>query len=195
MSRRTEIVQAAKEIAFSAGMADVTVRNVATHVGIGASTLRYYFPTQRQLLETVLREVFDAQLGDLRIDDRSVSPGVRLTECMQQFLPSTSSDIPQLRGWLAGYSAVLDTGADVDGVSAVTTFSDQARSRVTRWLSLLQSEGVPVLTDSRQAATILLAAVNGLALELVTPGTPEDVDSARRALAHVIAGTVIRDRA
>jgi len=194
VDRRAEILQAAKEIAATEGMGEISVRNVATRVGIGASTLRHYFPTQRQLFDTVLSEVFDAHLEDLRINDSSVSPVIRLTECMQQFLPATEADLPQLEGWLAGYVSVLEPRPSDQG-SAVLTLTGQARGRVTQWLSILQSEGVLRLHDTEQAATILLATVNGLTLELITPGTPESVKSVRRALTHVVSGTVVNTQA
>lgn len=195
MDRRGQILQAAREIAATQGMGEISVRNVAASVGIGASTLRHYFPTQRELFDTVLSEVFDAHLEDLRIHDSSVSPVIRLTECMQQFLPPTDADLPQLEGWLAGYAAAEGPSATNHGSAVLTTFAGQARARVTQWVSLLQHEGALRLTDTQQAASILLATVNGLTLELITPGTPESSESVRQALNQVINGTVINTQA
>lgn len=193
MDRQAEILRAAREIAVAEGMGEISVRNVAARAGIGASTLRHYFPTQHQLLDAVTGDVFDAQLEDLRIHDSSIPPAIRLTECMQQFLPSTAAEVPQLEGWLASYTAMGRHSSGQDS-AVLATLSRQGRGRVTQWLSILDSEGVLRLRGAAQAATILLAVVNGLALELLTPGTPESVDTVGQALTQVIHGTVIETR-
>ncbi|QTV79795.1 TetR/AcrR family transcriptional regulator [Microbacterium sp. NIBRBAC000506063] len=87
VDRRKQILAAARELAATGGLAAVSVRSVATRAGIGASTLRHYFPTQQELHDAVLGATFDANLRDLRIAETAVSAEDRLVECLWQFLP------------------------------------------------------------------------------------------------------------
>ena len=52
--RRGQIVDAAVAIARVEGLPGLSVRRVATAADVGASTLRHYFPTQRELHEAVI---------------------------------------------------------------------------------------------------------------------------------------------
>ena len=53
-TRREEIVLAAADLAAERGLSAVTVRAVAARAGIGASTLRHYFPTQSELYHAMV---------------------------------------------------------------------------------------------------------------------------------------------
>lgn len=191
MDRRAEILRAAGQIAVDEGIGAISVRNVAGRAGIGASTLRHYFPTQQDLFDAVLGETFNAHLEDLRINDSSVPPVVRLTECMAQFLPPSDAHIPQLEGWLAGYTAALGPGRSDQGRAVLSTLSRQARERVNQWLTVLGAEGALRMPSIEHAGTILLATVNGLSLELITPGTPARLETARDVLGQVIGAAVV----
>ena len=83
--RREEIIQAAIELAQKEGPKAATVRAVAQHVGIGASTLRYYFPTQGDLGRAVAERLISSATPDLNIRDSSQPPHEWLTECIIQF--------------------------------------------------------------------------------------------------------------
>lgn len=191
VDRRAEILRAAQEIAVAEGVSGLSVRAVASRAGIGASTLRHYFPTQHHLFDAVLGQVLNAQLEDLRISDTSVPPAVRLTECMQQFLPADDASVPQLEGWLAGYAAAFGPGRSEQGRAVLATLSRHARDRVSQWLAVVDVEGMLRPPSTEQAATILVATVNGLSLELITPETPINLETARQALTHVIAATIV----
>ena len=65
---RERIVAAAKRIVVAGSGAKPSVRTVAAEAGVGASTLRYYFPTQRALLDAVLESVYAEALPDEGID-------------------------------------------------------------------------------------------------------------------------------
>ena len=90
MSKRDEIIAAAIRLAEGSqpGQANLSVRAVAKEAGVGASTLRHYFPTQADLHEAVALRSIDTVINDFSIADSSRAPADRLYECCAQFLPT-----------------------------------------------------------------------------------------------------------
>ncbi|MFC6355905.1 TetR/AcrR family transcriptional regulator [Luethyella okanaganae] len=186
-NRREQIVAAAAQIAAQSGTAALSVRAVAQKAGVGVGTLRHYFPSQKDLYSEVLDRIFDAQLDDLNIDDGTTSPARRLAECMRQFLPAEDGRISELEGWLALYTSALGRDRTDAGARLLTAFNQRARTRVDRWLSTLHTDR----TRRSQHVVLLLALVDGLCLELLTPETQLTVQDARETLDEVISCVVI----
>ncbi|MCL3861775.1 TetR/AcrR family transcriptional regulator [Actinotalea sp. K2] len=191
IDRRSQILRAAHEIATTDGLSGVSVRHVAARAGIGASTLRHYFPTQQDLFDAVLGTMLDAQLSDLRIKDATVAPAIRLTECVAQLLPATDADVVRLEGWLAGYAAAIGPTRTEQQRAVLAALSRRARDRVGGWLAVLDAEDALRSPDLDQAAIILLAMVDGLALGLITPEGGATLERAREALARVVEAAVV----
>lgn len=168
--RRDAIIAAARELVAEAGMGSLSVRAVAARAGIGASTLRHYFPTQQDLYDAVLGASFEEHLADLRIRDTGVAPALRLTECLWQFLPERDADDRLLEQWLAQYLAVLSPDASGDNRRAWEALVKHGRQRIIDWLQILADEGLLRDDDPARPARLLVAVVDGLALDLITPG-------------------------
>lgn len=190
--RRAQILRAAQQVVAERGVAALSVRNVAARAGIGPSTLRHYFPSQHALYDAVLGQAFNAQLDDLRITDTSAPPARRLAECMAQFLPPDETRVPELEAWFAGYAAALGPTRTDQGTRLVHTLSAHARERVGRWLAVLEAEGALAARDRERSTTLLLAVVDGLCLQLLTPGSHATVALTRDILADVIDGLIAR---
>jgi len=188
--RRQEIVRAAKQLVAESGISALSVRSVAARTGIGASTLRYYFPTQHALYTEVVVGTFDAELDDLRIHDQSVPPQRRLTECLAQFLPVDDKAVPQLDAWLSFYRMATGPERTEQGERLLAVFSQRARQRVAAWLAVLADEGVLASADSRAQTTMLLALVDGLCLSLLTPESDTTLEEAHALLAD-LAGMLV----
>lgn len=189
--RREQIVQAARGLAMEQGVSALSVRAVADRAGIGASTLRHYFPTQRALHDAVMQELFDAEVSDLRIEDRSLDPVTRLSTCMLQFLPTVEQGVAPLGAWLAMYAAALGPEGTAAQQQMLEVVEASARRRVRGWLAQLDREGVLRAGDPELHASTLLVVVDGLALGLLTPGSPLDADGVVAILRSVVAGCVV----
>ncbi|QBI18465.1 TetR/AcrR family transcriptional regulator [Egibacter rhizosphaerae] len=186
--RRAEILRAAREIAMRGGLAAISVRSVAAEAGIGASTLRHYFPTQRELHDAVAAALMDEQLDDLRIADAGLDPAARLTECLAQFLPQSDERIHDLDRWLALHHAVRKGEADPAPLAAM---SARAAERIDAWLETLAEEGV--LRDAprqRHLATVL-AVVDGVCLGLLTGTSLATVADALEVVDATVRHTVV----
>lgn len=195
LDRRAQILEAARALLTEQGMGGLSVRGVAARAGIGASTLRHYFPTQRDLHRAVFQEALDAQVHDLRMHDGSVPPTDRLTECLLQFLPSAEGQARQvLPQWVAGLAATAEsvaasTGAEGEadlGSVVRSTLQERGDERIRSWLAVLAEEGVVPQSDPTPAI-LLTAVIDGLTLRLATsPSSTFGVAQARALLADAV---------
>lgn len=190
--RREQILRAGQEVAADEGIHAASVRRVAARAGVGASTLRYYFPTQQDLVDALLGPTLDDRIGDLRIADASLPAAERLAECLRQFLPATAGEVPQLERWLSAYAAAFGTDGTSSARTVLTALTARGRIHVEGWLDRLDAEGTLRPEARDHAATVLLALVDGLCLELLTPGSPVGLADAHRALDVVITTSVVR---
>lgn len=190
--RREQIVRAAREVIAEKGTAGFSVRAVAARAGIGASTLRYYFPSQRDLYEAVFGAAFDATLLDLRIRDASVPPGERLAECLVQLLPPAPPPEQAVERWLDVVTATFGPDGAPEARLAWSAVSRRARSRVTAWLAALAAEGALAadVASVDRHARLLLTVVDGLALGRLVPIERLDEAQERSVLADAVAAVL-----
>lgn len=184
--RREQIVAAAEEIRAEDGWSGVSVRAVARRTGIGASTLRYYFPTQRDLHDALVARSMQAQLGDLRLRDTSVPAPARLTECVGQFLPTPDAGRGEVEALMSTYLAAMGPSATDAGTQLLAAMAGQARERVDSWLEALMAEGAIDELEPAPLVTLLLAVVDGLCLEMVTPASAVTPGRAHELLADAV---------
>src|SRR5699024_10081250 len=155
LSKREDIIAAAIRLAERSepGQANLSVRAVAAEAGVGASTLRHYFPTQSELHEAVALRSIDTVISDLSITDSSIDPGQRLFQCCAQFLPTHERRELQLELWFSMHLHALGPEK-----AAVSRRPLEHGHRVTydclhRWLNTLAAEGHLDSSETAPAAT------------------------------------------
>ncbi|NYF09213.1 AcrR family transcriptional regulator [Leifsonia sp. AK011] len=190
MSRRDEIVEAAQAVFAEGGASAITVRSVAARAGIGASTLRHYFPTQRDLHDAIFSAAFDASLDDLRISDSSVPARERLAECIQQFITPVDAPGNALERWVESLATMITSRASEEMRTAWSAFARQAHTRVRSWLDVLAAEGALLPGSTDRQARMLLALVDGLALAMMVPESRPTSEQVRETLDDAIAAIV-----
>lgn len=184
--RRERIVVAARSLVAKDGLGALTVRKVAKEAGIGASTLRYYFPSQDALYAAVIGEEFDRTLSDGRIHDSSLDASDRLLECLQQFLPKSPQDLRLISHWAAGLvSANPHTEPELTK-RILDLVAERAHDRVAHWLELLHAEGCLHEEQPSTTVTLLCALVNGLSMDLASNTPSVGWDEASFILRNVI---------
>lgn len=169
MSRRDEIIEAAIRLAESGEQrrTPLSVRAVAKEAGIGASTLRHYFPTQADLYIEVARRSMQMQIGDFRIDDASIPPRERLYEVLSQFLTTHEHRDAQLELWLAMHFNALGPNPR-EGSQALLEYAHEITyDCLHRWLGVLADEGHLDPAEVGRAATILFTAIDGMGLHSI----------------------------
>lgn len=192
MDRRDSILAAARAVVAEGGIAALSVRTVAARAGIGASTLRHYFPSQRELYDAVVGALFHGTVEDLRIADRSVDPLERLLDCVGQFLPAEDAP-PALAGWFAMFASAAGSGSTEQGRVLLERLAADSRSRISRWIVLLAEEGVLRRGPLDQHVELILALLDGLCLRMLTPGSGTTTAGARVLLAAALERAVVRD--
>lgn len=85
-STRERIVDAAEALITEDPDTRPSVRTVAARAGIGASTLRHYFPSQRALMDEVVSRALGRQYSDEAMHDPSVPAHRRLLTCAENLL-------------------------------------------------------------------------------------------------------------
>lgn len=185
--RREHIVAAAREVAAEQGMAALSVRTVAARAGVGASTLRYYFPAQRDLYDAVTDALFDAGLGDLRIRDSRIPASDRLVECLRQFLTPADG----LEQWAATVAAVAGPDSTPERRELWMSAVRRAHERVRVWLEILAGEGALSGGDPVRHARQLLLGIDGAALWLLITD-PAGRERETEEILSDLAATVLR---
>lgn len=186
VDRREQILTAAQDLLTEGGLGAATVRAVASRAGIGASTMRYWFPTQEQLSAAVAQRALAATFRDERINDASVAPAVRLTECMAQFLPRPGQPAAvqdqQMHAWLVLITSAVGPGANAMGRALYASALAVSRTSVEGWLRRLADEGALVHHDIARSALSLLTRIDGLVMGLALPDSTLDLETAHRIL-------------
>ncbi|MEJ5946115.1 TetR/AcrR family transcriptional regulator [Pseudokineococcus basanitobsidens] len=180
--RREQILVAADQVVAEEGFSAVSVRTVAARAGIGASTLRYWFPSQDDLVTALARRRVDPFLDDRRIADAAVPPVERLAECLAQLLPAAEADRPVLEDWAALLSTAVGPHATPLGRALYAGGQQSVAARVRAWLDVLVAEGALPAGRVPTAVPALLTRADGLALGLLPGGAVPDLATALAVL-------------
>lgn len=172
MSRRDDIIAAAIRLTerSNPGEATLSVRAVAREAGVGASTLRHYFPTQADLHEEIARSVMDVSVKDFAITDSALDPGQRLFDCCAQFLPTHEDRELQLDAWSTVHLKAL--GPENRDVSRrlLDHAHDVTYDCLHRWLGTLVDEGHLDAAEVGPASIALATMLDGITLHsIITP--------------------------
>lgn len=189
--RRAQILDAVRSLLAEGGDDAVSVRRVAERAGIGASTLRHYFPTQRELFRAALEDAVEGAVQDLRIADRRVDPTTRLTECVMQYFPASRDQITVLAAALTLTADGVGHHATDAGRARYGLAREMSMEVLTRWTSTLAEQGA-LRVEPRPAALLLSAVIDGLATVLLADPevTIEDVEAQiRDVVARVIVAS------
>ncbi len=185
MSTRERIMEAAKAM-MQEGAERLSVRAVAARAGIGASTLRHYFPTQHDLLNSVLTSVYETAMPDERIRDTTVPPRDRLRECLWSiFDPITTPDEAK-DVWVKMLESFAGSQVSQDMQAGYRVIIAQAERRVGAWLAILEEEGALAPGDNARRTHFLLTVVDGLSVERALPRSESYLEDAAATLALAV---------
>lgn len=158
-ARRAELLSAAVDYAIDHGLADLTLRPLARALGVQPNTLVHYFGTKEQLLSAILNGVRD-----------------RLRAMREQTLDDTDRD-PLWGVWQ--WTADPARAPFFRFFFEVYGLALRERDRYAPFLERVVSDWIT--PTSSVEATLQLAVLRGLLLDLLTTGDRTRVE---RALAH-----------
>lgn len=194
MSRRDDIISAAIRLAEQAppGQAKLSVRAVAKEAGIGASTLRHYFPTQSDLHEAIARGSIDTAVQDFSISDSTLDPTERLYECCAQFLPTHEHRDMQLELWFTMHLSALGPERREVSRRLLEYGHDFTYQCLHRWLGILAAEGHIEAAEVGPTSIAMFTMLDGLALHSIVTPEAMTVDAAHDQLKWLIAKVLER---
>lgn len=169
-------------MARKSGYGALSVRGVAREAGVGATTLRHYFPTQAALHHALSTELVTSVLKDLAIEDDTEDPAVRLYDCLEQFLPEPSREISSRGHWFDLYRTALAPDAAPALKNVLRSAHGASTAAVRRWLMVLAGQGHVAEEDIDDHAAYVLAMINGLHLCAVIEPERFDLPRERRLL-------------
>ena len=188
---KQRILDAARELARAGDGTRVSVRAVAARAGVGIGTLRYHFPTQRELLDAVLSSIYEEAMPDDRIHDTSVPARERLLESLRQVLTPIGSGMQAREVWADLVRTFVDPAANPEVRAGYVDLSTQALRRVESWLSILTAQGAISSGDNAARARYLMTLLNGLAVQRALPSDQPVLDSETEALSLAVDQLVI----
>ncbi|WP_156250146.1 TetR/AcrR family transcriptional regulator [Pseudactinotalea terrae] len=190
MGSREKVLQAAAEMLADDITARLSVRAVAARAGVSTGSLRFHFPTQRDLQEAVLEKFYaDLTPGD-PIHDTSLPAQERLVRCLQQLLAPIGVGTDARASWAVAYETFLAPEPTEDVRAAFAASERAVRGRIEHWLNVLAHEGSLARSEHTDDAAFLLTVVNGLALDRAMPRGEPSLAAERRAL-EIAVGAVL----
>lgn len=169
MGSREKILEAAAAMIAEDMTATLSVRAVAARAGVSTGSLRFHFPTQRELQDTVLAKIYEHAIPDDPIRDPSLPARDRLVNCLRQVLAPAGAGEDARKAWGAAYQAFIAPEPTEKVRTAYLAYERESVRRVEYWLSVLADEGALSRQDYTPKVRFLLTVLNGLSIERALP--------------------------
>jgi AcrR family transcriptional regulator len=157
-TRRAELLDAAIDYAVEHGLSDLTLRPLADALGVMPNTLVHHFGSKEELLSEILNGVRD-RLRGMRAQMRSEPGGDPLTGVWEW--TASPERLPFFRFFFEAYGLALRRPESFEP-----------------FLTRVVSDWLPSDDARREQATLELALLRGLLLDLLTTGERDRVESA-----------------
>ena len=178
--RRDDILRAAKTVFFTRGYHAATVDDVAVAAEVGKGTVYLYFDTKETILAHLLLDGLDALVADLETAyaiDEVLDAGTRLRRIAIAYLKFFQTSPEYYRLIMAfdrgQFQAAIDPGVYQD----VLTRSLHGLEWLERAVKQAQTEGLIAIENTREAASVLWAGLNGVLVLLSHPLRAEIVST------------------
>jgi AcrR family transcriptional regulator len=169
LSSRDKILLAAMKMFGEDPGTRLSVRAVASRAGVSTGSLRYHFPTQRDLQDEVLTRIYDLVVSDDRIHDSSVPARDRLVDCLRQVLAGVGVGAQAREASRKVVEEFIAPEPTEELRAAYLAIEREVRRRVEYWLTVLANEGALPEGDNTRRARFLITVINGLGLERALP--------------------------
>jgi AcrR family transcriptional regulator len=166
--RHGELLAKAVEISADEGLSAVTLRRVATDLGVTPGLVSHYFSSAEQLITASFKASADADLAEARSRVAAVdSPTAKMDALMDYVLDGSSEDASAL--WLEAWSLGRRNVALAEAANALTV----------EWLACIAeivrsgvSSGEFHVADADVSARRLLTMIDGLGAQMVVRAVP-----------------------
>ncbi|MFD4247949.1 TetR/AcrR family transcriptional regulator [Streptomyces sp. NPDC058525] len=180
-ARQVELLEAAYRYALAHGLAELSLRPLATAIGSSPRVLMFLFGNKDGLVKALLARARTDELGLLDRLRPAGGPPIGLVPAVEQLWTWLAADEhrPLLRLWAEAYARSL---VEPDGA-----WAGFARTTVNDWLDVLAACQTPADRDGEQGATrrtLALAVLRGALLDLLAT---DDTHRTTTAVHHQLA--------
>jgi AcrR family transcriptional regulator len=164
-ARQQELLERAYEYSLTHGLADLSLRPLATAIGSSPRVLLFLFDSKDGLIRALLARARVSELELLRsIDDRyDEPPGLTAVARELWTWLAAPERRPLMKLWVEAYGRSL--------VAPDGPWGDYARSTVDDWLELLKaSQPDPGAGKAEARRTAVLAMLRGALIDLLATG-------------------------
>ena len=183
--RRDEILKAAREVFFTRGINHATVDEIAEQAEVSKGTVYLYFDTKETILAHLLLEGLQLLVDDLEAafspDEALPAPG-RIRRLAEAYLEFYRKHPPYFHLISAFDRGRFQESISVDLYNQVLTRSLRGLEWLVRAVEQGRAEAALSVDDSREAASVLWAGLNGVLVLLDHPLRREVVASDLQSL-------------
>lgn len=183
---RDRILIAAATMLGENPTARLSVRAVAARAQVSTGSLRHFFPTQRELIDTVISGIYDIDIPDDPINDHALTPTDRLIACLRMMLAQTGVGDRAREQWGALYKAYVASPPSDDEAATYLALERMGRHRIERWLATLVEEGAIPSGAIEQRARFLATVISGLMMERALPVEGVRVEAEKETLSLAV---------
>lgn len=190
-SSRDRILIAAAEMIGEDPAARVSVRAVAARAGVSTGSLRFHFPTQRELHDAVLAGIYAHVAPDDEIHDTSLPAHDRLVGRLRQVAGLTGVGDQARSRWARIFESFIAEPPDDDARASYLAMVRQGDRRIEHWLAVLAREGALPTSSITGSARFLSTVVDGLAIARALPSDESRLTAEIETL-HIAVDAVLR---
>ncbi len=170
--RRDDILRAAREVFFQRGFHTVTVDDIAVAAEVGKGTVYLYFDTKETILAHLLLEGLDMLVADLEAAyavDRRFGAKTRLRRMADAYLHFFQQNPEYYRILMAFDRGQFQASIDPAVFQEVHARSLHGIEWLERAVKQAQEECIITVPNTREAASVLWAGLNGVLVLLSHP--------------------------
>ena len=170
--RRDDILRAAKTVFFTRGFHAATVDDVAVEAEVGKGTVYLYFDTKETILAHLLLDGLDALVENLAVAfaaAEQLDAGTRLRRLAAAYLKFFQDSPEYYRMIMAFDRGQFQASVDAATYQEVYVRSLHGLEWLERAVKQAQAEGVITIANTREAASVLWAGLNGVLVLLSHP--------------------------
>ncbi|MFI9115843.1 TetR/AcrR family transcriptional regulator [Streptomyces venezuelae] len=176
-ARREDVSETVWQVLADKGFGGLTLRAVATAMGVSTGMLMHYFPTKRALLTHAL-DLLEKRTAERPRRARPTEGLATVRVMLLDILPLTPGDTARNRVWVGSWDLSL---ADDDLAAAQAERYSRLRASLLPHLEAARDLGeLPALADLERLAASAVAFTHGLVVQaLFDPARfPEEVQTA-----------------
>ena len=172
VQRRDDLLRAAKKVFFKKGLHNATIDDVAAEAEVGKGTVYLYFDTKETILAHLLLEGLEELVTILETayaPDQKLAARTRLRRIANAYLEFFQTNPEYYRLMMAFDRGHFQETVDPQIYKQVHHRSLRGLEWVVRAIDQAKEEGVMDVDDTRHAASVLWAGLNGVLVLLSHP--------------------------